>query len=73
MPFQKHVLTHSLFFDQDILIDQDVWTHNAYEEVLKEESTGIITWKHLTEIDFSHNDIPYIDESVVSFEIINPY
>jgi hypothetical protein len=60
------------FFVQDILIDQDVWSHDGGEEVLKQGGSVIMTWKHLTEIDFSHNDIPYIDESVVSLETFGP-
>ena len=51
---------------KDVLIDQDVWTHDADEEVLKQGSSVLMAWKHLTDMDCSHNDISYIDESVVS-------
>ena len=61
---QKLSVHNSLHLLKDILIDQDVWSHDSCEEVLKQGGSVIMTWKHLTAIDFSHNDIPYIDESV---------
>ena len=61
---QKLSVHNSLHLLKDILIDQDVWSHDSCEEVLKQGGSVIMTWKNLTEIDFSHNDIPYIDESV---------
>ncbi|XP_028398133.1 nischarin-like [Dendronephthya gigantea] len=59
---EKLSVHNSLHLLKEILIDQNVWTHG--DDVLKQECFSVSTWKHLTVIDLSHNDIPHMDESV---------
>ena len=57
---------------QDILVDDEIWEQGVLESVDIDGTTSLSptsnfrAWTALTEADFSRNDLPYIDESVVN-------
>lgn len=57
---------------QDILVDDEIWEQGVLESVEANGSTSLSPtsdfreWTALIDADFSRNDLPYIDESVVS-------
>ena len=57
---------------QDILVDDEIWEQGVLESVDVDgnaslsSTSNLRAWSVLTEADFSRNDLPYIDESVVS-------
>ena len=57
---------------QDILVDDEIWEQGVLESVDVDgnaslsSTSNLRAWSVLTEADFSGNDLPYIDESVVS-------
>ena len=57
---------------QDILVDDEIWEQGVLESVDVDgnaslsPTSNLRAWSVLTEADFSRNDLPYIDESVVS-------
>ena len=66
---------------QDILVDDEIWEHGVLETVEVDGSSSLTStsdfraWTALNDADFSRNDLPYIDESVVNaaafYEIIS--
>ena len=56
---------------QDILVDDEIWEQGVLESVEANGSASLSpaldfrAWTALTDADFSGNDLPYIDESVV--------
>lgn len=57
---------------QDMLVDDEIWEQGVLESVEADGSASLSpaldfrTWTALIEADFSRNDLPYIDESVVN-------
>jgi len=57
---------------QDILVDDEIWEQGVLESVDVDGTASLSptsnfrAWTVLTEADFSNNDLPYIDESVVN-------
>ena len=67
-------LIHEL---QDILVDDEIWEQGVLESVDIDAGTASLkptsnlrSWTALTEVDFSSNSLPYIDESVVNITCI---
>ena len=66
---------------QDILVDDEIWEQGVLETVEADGSSSLTStspfraWTALNDADFSRNDLPYIDESVVNaaafYEIIS--
>lgn len=66
---------------QDILVDDEIWEQGVLETVEADGSSSLTStsdfraWTALSDADFSRNDLPYIDESVVNaaafYEIIS--
>lgn len=52
-------------------MDEEIWEQGILEEVHQDGTANLCpapnlrAWSSLTEADFSKNDLPYIDESVV--------
>ena len=61
-----------LDYFQDILVDDEIWEQGVLESVEANGSASLSpaldfrAWTALTDADFSGNDLPYIDESVVN-------
>ena len=59
---------------QDILVDDEMWEKGVLESVEQNGTSSLSTsdigtynaWSMVVEADFSKNELPYIDESVVS-------
>ena len=53
-------------------MDEEIWERGLLEEVHQDGTANLCpapnlrAWSSLTEADFSKNDLPYIDESVVN-------
>ena len=70
-----------IFHVQDILVDDEIWEQGVLETVEADGSSSLTStsdfraWTALNDADFSRNDLPYIDESVVNavafYEIIS--
>ncbi|XP_068712690.1 nischarin-like isoform X2 [Montipora foliosa] len=62
---------NSVHLLKDILVDDEIWEQGVLESVDIDAGTASLkptsnlrSWTALTEVDFSNNSLPYIDESV---------